>query len=243
AMATLAEERQDWAKAHDGFAALLQRPDFADPAKRLDAQFRAAMAKDRLGDRQAAGALFQQVIQQAKERPAPGGELLAGKAWLQLGGYRWAQFDAVRLVEPLTVNLTKKEQMLKSTIDAYVQAAGYNIAEVTTAATFETGRLFEAYRTALLQSERPKTLTPEQLEEYNFLLEEQAAPYEDRAIAAYEANVRRAQQQAVYTPWVQQSYDRLAELLPARYRRQEQTEVITQPLPQLSSHAPRFQQP
>ncbi len=235
AMATLAEERQEWAKAYDGYSALLARPDFSNPDRRLEAQFRAAMAKDHLGDRQAAASLLQQLIEQAKRQPTAGGELLAGKAWLQLGSYRFDQFEAVRLVEPLTVNLTKKEQLLKSTIEAYVQAAGYNIGEVTTEATFQTGRLFESYRSALLQSERPKALTPEQLEEYNFLLEEQAAPYEERAISTYEANVRRTQQQGVYTPWVQHSYDRLAELLPARYRRQEQAEVVTQALPQLSS--------
>jgi TolA-binding protein len=226
AMATLAEERQEWAKAYDGFSSLLNRSDFVDPARRLDAQFRAAMAKDHLGEQTEAAALFEQLLEQIKAHPAPGSDLLAGKAWLQLGSYRFEQFDAVRLVEPLKVNLTKKEQLLKFTIEAYVQAATYNLTDITTAATYQTGRLFEAYRTALLQSERPKSLTPDQLEEYNFLLEEQAAPYEERSIAAYEANVRRAQQQGVYTPWVQQSYDRLAELLPARYRRQEQTEII-----------------
>jgi TolA-binding protein len=226
AMATLAEERQEWAKAYEGFSSLVNRPDFTDPARRLDAQFRAAMAKDHLGEHTEAAALFQQLLEQIKAHPTPGGDLLAGKTWLQLGSYRFEQFDAVRLVEPLKVNLTRKEQLLKSTIEAYVQAATYNLTDITTEATHQTGRLFEAYRTALLQSERPKSLTPDQLEEYNFLLEEQAAPYEERSIAAYEANVRRAQQQGVYTPWVQQSYDRLAELLPARYRRQEQTEVI-----------------
>ncbi len=226
AMATLAEERQEWAKAYDGFSSLANRSDFADPARRLDAQFRAGMAKDHLGERQTAAELFRQLLEAIKTHPVPGGDLMAGKTWLTLGGYRFDQFDAVRLVEPLKVNLTKKEQLLKSTIEAYVQAATYNLSDITTAATHQTGRLFEAYRTALLQSERPKSLTPEQVEEYNFLLEEQAAPYEERSIAAYEANVRRAQQQGVYTSWVQQSYNRLAELLPARYRREEQREVV-----------------
>jgi tetratricopeptide (TPR) repeat protein len=239
AMATLAEERQEWAKAYEGFSSLVNRPNFADPARRLDAQFRAAMAKDHLGERQAAIELFRHLLEETKAHPAPGGDLLAGKAWLQLGGYRFDQFDAVRLVEPLQVNLTKKEQLLKSTIEAYVQAAAYNLSDITTAATHQTGRLFEAYRTALLQSERPKSLTPEQVEEYNFLLEEQAAPYEERSIAAYEANVRRAQQQGVYTPWVQQSYNRLAELLPARYRREEQTEVVAALPAPLPATAPK----
>lgn len=232
AMATLAEERQEWAKAYEGFSSLAKRPDFTDPARKLDAQFRAAMAKDHLGDHQEAAALFQGLLEQIKTRPAPGSDLMAGTAWLKLGDYRFEQFDAVRLVEPLKANLARKEQLLKFTIDAYVQAATYNLTDITTAATYQTGLLFEAYRTALLQSERPKSLTPDQLEEYNFLLEEQAAPYEERSIATYEANVRRAQQQGVYTTWVQQSYNRLAELLPARYRRQELTEIISErPVP------------
>jgi TolA-binding protein len=240
AMATLAEERQEWNKAYEGFSSLAERPDFADPARRFDAQFRAAMAKDHLGEHQEAAVLFEQLLVQIKTHPAPGSDLLAGKAWLQLAGYRFEQFDAVRLVEPLKVNLTKKEQLLQSVIAAYVQAATYNISDITTAATYQTGRVFEAYRTALLQSERPKSLTPDQLEEYNFLLEEQAAPYEERSIATYEANVHRAQQQGVYTPWVQRSYDRLAELLPARYRRQEQSEVMTlAPLPPQAAVAPK----
>jgi len=240
AMATLAEERQEWTKAYEGFSSLAKRPDFTDPARRLDAQFRAAMAKDHLGEHQAAAVLFEQLLDQIKTHPAPGSDLLAGKAWLQLASYRFEQFDAVRLVEPLKVNLTKKEQLLQSVIEAYVQAATYNLSDITTAATYQTGRLFEAYRTALLQSERPKSLTPDQLEEYNFLLEEQAAPYEERSIATYEANVRRAQQQGVYTPWVQQSYDRLAELLPARYRRQEQSEVMAlAPSPPQAAVAPK----
>jgi len=240
AMVTLAEERQQWAKVYDGSTALLNRADLTDPGRRLDLAFRAATAKHQLGDRQAAGALYQQVLEQAKQHPAPNGDLLSGKAWLQLAGYRFNQFDAVKLVEPLKANLAKKEQLLKSTLEAYVQAAGYNISDVTTAATFQTGRLFEAYKSALLQSERPKKLTADQLEEYNFLLEEQAAPYEERAINTYEANVRRAQQQGVYTPWVQQSYDRLAELLPAKYRRQEQTEILAQQLqPPVTPAAPR----
>jgi len=232
AMATLAEERQEWAKAYEGFSSLLARPDFTDPARRLDAQFRAAMAKDHLGEHQEAAALFQQLLEQIKAHPAPGNDLLAGQAWLKLGDYRFEQCDAVRLVEPLKANLARKEQWLKSAIEAYVQASSYNLTDVTTAATYQTGLLFEAYRTALLQSERPKSLTPDQLEEYNFLLEEQAAPYEERSISTFEANVRRAQQQGIYTTWVQQSYDRLAELLPARYRRQEQTEILAErPVP------------
>jgi hypothetical protein len=89
------------------------------------------------------------------------------------------------------------------------------------------GILFEEFRNALLESERPTGLTSQQLEQYNFLLEEQAYPFEEKAITAYETNVRRAQDGGQYDDWIKKSYQRLAEILPARYNRGEMGEIIT----------------
>ncbi len=52
------------------------------------------------------------------------------------------------------------------------------------------------------------------------LLEEQAFPFEEKAIEIHEANARRAAE-GVYDEWVQKSYTALAELKPARYARTE----------------------
>jgi hypothetical protein len=83
---------------------------------------------------------------------------------------------------------------------------------------------------ALLASERPNGLTAEQLEQYTFLLEEQAAPFEERAVTAYETNVRRAQELGLYDGWIAKSYERLAALRPARYHRPEAPELIRRDL-------------
>jgi hypothetical protein len=88
--------------------------------------------------------------------------------------------------------------------------------------------VFEHFKTALLEAELPKKLTPEQVEEYKFQLEEKAFPFEEKAIQAYASNVQRASTQpGSYNEWVKKSYDRLAELRPALYKRPERTERVT----------------
>jgi tetratricopeptide (TPR) repeat protein len=73
---------------------------------------------------------------------------------------------------------------------------------------------------ALLESERPRDLSAEELEQYDLLLEEQAFPFEEKAIGIHERNVRRAAE-GVYDEWVRRSYADLAQLKPGRYARAE----------------------
>jgi tetratricopeptide (TPR) repeat protein len=73
---------------------------------------------------------------------------------------------------------------------------------------------------ALLESERPRNLSEEELEQYDLLLEEQAFPFEEKAIGIHERNVRRAAE-GVYDEWVRRSYADLAQLKPGRYARAE----------------------
>src|SRR3569623_86861 len=70
---------------------------------------------------------------------------------------------------------------------------------------------------------RPANLSPLELEQYNVLLEEQAYPFEEKAIALYEANARRAAAD-IYDEWVKKSYTALGVLLPARYAKTEKAE-------------------
>jgi Flp pilus assembly protein TadD len=80
---------------------------------------------------------------------------------------------------------------------------------------------------SLLESERPSGLSPEEREAYDVLLEEQAFPFEEKAIEIHESNVRRAAD-GLYDQWVKKSYAALAELEPARYARTElDTEAAT----------------
>ena len=80
-------------------------------------------------------------------------------------------------------------------------------------------------RASAPRSWTPPELGPLELEQYEILLEEQAYPFEEQAIALHEANVARTRD-AVYDEWVVASFDRLAELMPGRYARMEEGERV-----------------
>lgn len=145
---------------------------------------------------------------------------LAAKAQLALAQPARDAFRGVRLTAPLKKSLTTKRQALDKALNAYKLAAAYNIAEVTTAATYETAELYRTLAKDLLESERPKSLSGDELEQYNLLLEEQVFPFEEQAIQIHELNVARARE-GVYDESVRKSYAALAELSPARYGKTE----------------------
>jgi cellulose synthase operon protein C len=152
---------------------------------------------------------------------------LAAKAQLALAQPARDAFRAVRLSAPLKKSLIVKRNALETAMNGYKRAAEYQVAEVTTAATYEMADLYSVLAKDLLASERPKNLKGDELEEYNSLLEEQVFPFEEQAIKAHELNAARAKD-GVYDEWVRKSFQALAELKPARYGKTELTpDVVT----------------
>ena len=150
---------------------------------------------------------------------------LAAKAELALAQPARDAFRAVRLTAPLKKSLVAKRKALEEAITAYKHAADYQVAEVTTAATYEIAELYRTLAHDVMNSERPKNLKGEELEEYNSLLEEQVFPFEEQAIKAHEINTARAKD-GIYDEWVQKSFKVLAELKPARYGKTELTQDV-----------------
>ncbi|HEX4387941.1 MAG TPA: tetratricopeptide repeat protein [Steroidobacteraceae bacterium] len=150
---------------------------------------------------------------------------LAAKAQLALAQPARDAFRSVRLSTPLKKSLVVKRDALETALDGYKRAAEYNVAEVTTAATYEMADLYRVLAKDVLASERPKNLKGDELEEYNSLLEEQVFPFEEQAIKVHEINTARAKE-GVYDEWVRKSFQALAELKPARYAKTEMTHDV-----------------
>jgi tetratricopeptide (TPR) repeat protein len=150
---------------------------------------------------------------------------LAAKASLELAEPVLRRFTVVKLNQPLAESLKLKRSLMEDVIKAYTSAADYGVAEVTTAATFRLGEVYEQFSTDLLDSERPPDLDEAALEQYELLLEEQMYPFEEKAIDLYKANADRAPD-GVYDEWVRKSFDRLAGLMPARYAKVERSEDV-----------------
>ncbi|HLY53861.1 MAG TPA: tetratricopeptide repeat protein [Steroidobacteraceae bacterium] len=150
---------------------------------------------------------------------------LAAKAQLALAAPARDAFRAVRLTAPLKKSLVEKRRALEAAMDGYKAAADYQVAEVTTAATYEMAELYRTLAHDLMSSERPPKLKGDALDEYNTLLEEQVFPFEEQAIKAHELNAARARE-GLYDEWVRKSFAALAELKPSRYAKTELTEDV-----------------
>jgi TolA-binding protein len=150
---------------------------------------------------------------------------LAARASLELAEPVRQRFEVVKLTQPLADSLKVKKSLMEDVIAAYTAAADYSVAEVTTAATFRLGEVYETFSSDLMDSDRPDALDAEALDQYELLLEEQAFPFEEKAIELYQANTGRAPD-GVYDEWVEKSFDRLAGLMPARYAKKERSEDV-----------------
>jgi len=96
----------------------------------------------------------------------------------------------------------------------------YEIADVTAAATFYMAETYLDFSRALTESERPADLQPADLQEYELSLEEEAFPFEEKAIAVHEKNLE-LMQAGVFNAWTEKSFGKLVELMPARYAKNE----------------------
>ena len=150
---------------------------------------------------------------------------LAATASLELAEPVRKRFEVVKLTQPLADSLKLKKDLMEDVIDAYTKASDYGVAEVTTAATFRLGEVYEQFSSDLMGSDRPTDLAADALEQYEILLEEQAFPFEEKAIDLYVANADRAAD-GIYDEWIRKSFERLAGLMPARYAKKERSEDV-----------------
>ena len=148
---------------------------------------------------------------------------LAAHARLALASSDLDRYRTVKLIEPLKRNLANKKNLMQTTLTGFTEAAAYQVADVTTQATFLIGELYADFSRALMQSERPRNLNAEELEQYDILLEEQAYPFEEKAIEVHETNTQRIAS-GVYDHWTRRSMASLAVLMPVRYAKQEEGE-------------------
>jgi len=150
---------------------------------------------------------------------------LAATSLLTLGRLHAGDARIIRLSAPIEASLPRRKAETEAAIALLDQAAAFGFAEVTTAATYELASVYREFGQALMQSERPRKLSELEREQYDLLLEEQAFPFEEKAIEAHEANLKRLGQ-GLWDPWIRRSVSALSEMAPAKYGKHEHREVI-----------------
>ncbi len=212
------------AKAYERY--VQQHPQPLEPA--VEARWRLARLAKEGGQSARELALVKDVMQ----ADAAGGDArtartrtLGALAALRLTAPTLDAYRKVALVEPLQRQLKLKKARMEDVLKAYAAVSEYGVPEATTAATFHTAAVYQDFGKALLASQRPKKLSKTELEQYNVMLEEQAFPFEEKAIELHEVNARRAIE-GVYDEWVQSSFSALRELRPVRYGKTERAEAV-----------------
>jgi hypothetical protein len=146
--------------------------------------------------------------------------LLAARSALALAELHYQRFEEVELKQPFARNLAEKQKRVDVALDAFGALVDYEVGEITAAATFYMAEIYYGFSQSLLESERPAELAPSELAHYEMVLEEEAFPFEERAIDVHEKNLE-LMSTGVYNPWIEKSIAKLAELVPGRYAKSE----------------------
>lgn len=154
------------------------------------------------------------------------GRAIAGRIWRHRAEAARAAFERVRLVPPLKENLTAKTDALKAALKAFDAVQGFRAQDSTVNASLQMGEMFDAFATEMLASPVPAELNAAQAEFYRQGLEQKAAPYRERAVRAWLANLERLRD-GVAGPDVERTLERLARARPEWYDRPEIGAVLT----------------
>lgn len=156
----------------------------------------------------------------AKNDQTDRSKYLAAKASYELAENERIKYDRVNITLPLAASIDKKNKLMTAALERYTQAVQIGVLEYTTSATYRIAELYSQFSKRLMTSERPPGLDELALEEYSFLLEDQAFPLEEAAIEVHQTNAGRTYD-GLYDEWVKKSYGSLAKLMPAQYAKFE----------------------
>jgi tetratricopeptide (TPR) repeat protein len=107
-------------------------------------------------------------------------------------------------------NLAKIARHFKSDISRITDANNMNVSDIIVA-----GKILKI----------PRGLYPDELEQYELAIEEQAYPFEEKAIEVHESNLQLIPL-GVYNDWIEKSLQKLARFVPARYAKPEQESAV-----------------
>jgi tetratricopeptide (TPR) repeat protein len=163
---------------------------------------------------------------------------LAARSALVLAEVLYREFGQVELRQPFEVNLQEKQRRMDAALAAFEALVDYEVGEVTAAATFYMAEIYHDFGQALIGSERPAELTARERTDYDAALEEEAFPFEEKAIAVHAKNLE-LMSAGVFNGWTEKSLGRLADLMPGRYAKFEASSGYLDPIGAYAYRPPR----
>ncbi len=184
----------------------------------------AELSRDALGNMQAYSRWLEEII--STEQRAGGlrddsSRERAAQAALELGRLEAARASSLKIRPPIERSIISRKQQTERALAWLQKAADARIVGISPAATYALGVAYADLAKALINAQLPAGLPPLEAEAFAVLLEEQAYPLEERAIALYESNLQQLRAN-IWGPWIHRSAQALAEIVPAKYAKREQ---------------------
>lgn len=215
AAAMLAEEIKNYKKGKELFARYLT---LATPGSEEEADVRLMLAQCLIMSDETEKGL--ENINSVIKTAGKGNDRIVARGRLMFAKIKQSSYLSVKLVQPLEETLKKKTLLLEALILDYSQIIKYKVPELQPEIYFQMGGTLENFKDSLINAEKPGDMTAQELEEYNFLLEEKSYPYEEQAVKAYEKSLQASRKHKVWNEWASKSIKKLADLRPALYKRE-----------------------
>jgi hypothetical protein len=133
----------------------------------------------------------------------------------------YESFASLQLLQPFEQSLEEKQRRMNVATAAFGKLVDYQVGEITSAATYYLGEIYQNFSRSLRESQRPANLSGGKLQEYEDALDEEAFPFEEKAIKVHEKNLELMSGDRLFNSWIEKSLARLAELMPGRYAKAE----------------------
>lgn len=142
----------------------------------------------------------------------------AARAAITLGRVEAERFAGVPLQYPLAASLAKKQQAMEAARERFTEAEKLGGDALRSEILYRSAELYRVMAADLMASEAPEDLNELETAQYQMLLEEEAYPFEEKAIDLHARNHQRLAG-GEFNQWVEQSLQELARLFPGRYDR------------------------
>ncbi|MBC7182398.1 MAG: outer membrane protein assembly factor BamD, partial [Marinobacter sp.] len=142
----------------------------------------------------------------------------AARASLVLGARAAAAFTSIELRPPLEESLARKQEAMETARQRFLDAESLGGETVLSESLYRRAELYRGLANDLMASSVPDDLNELEAMQYQMLLEEEAYPFEEKAIRLHTENHRRITSRG-YDAWIERSLGVLAELHPGRYQR------------------------
>ena len=143
----------------------------------------------------------------------------AADAALFFGAQTAERFAGIALAHPLEKSLARKQAAMQQAQEYLQEAESFAGEGVRSEVLYRRAELYRTLASDLMSSEIPAELNEMEAMQYQMLLEEEAFPLEEEAMALHARNHERIPAEG-FDEWIQRSLEALAIMHPGRYERQ-----------------------